>query len=232
MSTLLLRFAAPLQAWGTDSKFEVRRTDRNPSKSGVIGLLGAALGIPRDGDFSALRRLKMGVRVDREGVLLRDYHTAHAPEGKASYITHRYYLSDAIFLVGLEGDEKELQEIGEALHHPAHPLYLGRRSCPPTLPIVLGLRDSGLREALLEERCLAEAENKSRGTRLLLESDSISDGAFCRDVPLSYGPERRSYGIRRVQETIVFGEAAPAAAGQHDPMEELEKETQDVSEQN
>ncbi|MFR9308137.1 MAG: type I-E CRISPR-associated protein Cas5/CasD, partial [Lachnospiraceae bacterium] len=99
MSTLLLRFAAPLQAWGTDSKFEVRRTDRNPSKSGVIGLLGAALGIPRDGDFSALRRLKMGVRVDREGVLLRDYHTAHAPEGKASYITHRYYLSDAIFLV-------------------------------------------------------------------------------------------------------------------------------------
>ena len=132
-------------------------------------------------------------------LLLRDYHTAHAPEGKASYITHRYYLSDAIFLVGLEGDEKELQEIGEALHHPAHPLYLGRRSCPPTLPLVLGLRDSGLREALLEERCLAEAESKVRGTRLLLESDSTSDGAFCRDVPLSYGPERRSYGIRRVQ---------------------------------
>ena len=44
MSTLLLRLAGPLQAWGNDSKFETRRTGREPSKSGVIGLLAAALG--------------------------------------------------------------------------------------------------------------------------------------------------------------------------------------------
>ena len=42
MSTLLLRLAAPLQAWGTASKFERRRTQREPSKSGVIGMLAAA----------------------------------------------------------------------------------------------------------------------------------------------------------------------------------------------
>ena len=44
MATLLLRLAAPLQAWGSDSKFETRKTDREPTKSGVVGLLAAALG--------------------------------------------------------------------------------------------------------------------------------------------------------------------------------------------
>lgn len=44
MSTLLLRLAGPLQAWGTESKFETRRTEREPTRSGVVGLLMAALG--------------------------------------------------------------------------------------------------------------------------------------------------------------------------------------------
>lgn len=48
MATLLLRLAAPLQSWGSDSKFETRKTDREPTKSGVVGLLAAALGLRRD----------------------------------------------------------------------------------------------------------------------------------------------------------------------------------------
>lgn len=48
MSTLLLRFAAPLQAWGTESKYDIRKTDREPSKSGIVGFLAAALGRKRD----------------------------------------------------------------------------------------------------------------------------------------------------------------------------------------
>ena len=76
MSTLLLRLAAPLQAWGTDSKFEVRRTNREPSKSGVIGLLAAALGLRRDADLSKLSALRFGVRVDRNGEVIKDFHMA------------------------------------------------------------------------------------------------------------------------------------------------------------
>ena len=56
MATLLLRLAAPLQAWGADSKFETRKTGREPTKSGVIGLLAAALGLRRD-ESEALTRL-------------------------------------------------------------------------------------------------------------------------------------------------------------------------------
>ena len=78
MSTLLLRFAGPVQSWGINSKFEVRRTENALSKSGVTGLLAAALGIRRDEDVSILNQLRLGVRTDQEGSLLKDFHTVHS----------------------------------------------------------------------------------------------------------------------------------------------------------
>ena len=82
MATLLLRLAAPLQSWGTDSKFEVRKTGREPTKSGVVGLLAAAMGIGREEPerLEPLNRLRFGVRVDQEGSLLVDYHIARKGE--------------------------------------------------------------------------------------------------------------------------------------------------------
>ena len=65
MSTLLLRLAGTLQSWGDDSKFEIRRTEKEPTKSGVIGLLAAALGRRRDESLDDLIQLKFGVRVDK-----------------------------------------------------------------------------------------------------------------------------------------------------------------------
>ena len=124
MSTLLLRLAGPMQSWGTDSKFDVRRTQREPSKSGVIGLIAAALGIPRQDQeiLHTLASLRFGIRVDREGTMIRDYHTAHPGKG-SPYVTHRYYLSDAIFVAGLESkDEELLNKIGKALQAPVFPL--------------------------------------------------------------------------------------------------------------
>lgn len=143
MATLLLRLAAPLQAWGADSKFETRKTGREPTKSGVVGLLAAALGLRRD-ESEALTRLtglRFGVRVEREGQLLVDYHTAKTQDEKTSYVTYRHYLQDAVFLAGIEStDTALLQQLQQALLHPAFPLYLGRRCCPPTLPLCLGVR--------------------------------------------------------------------------------------------
>lgn len=84
MATLLLRLAAPLQSWGADSKFETRKTNREPTKSGVIGLLAAALGLRWD-DAVGLARLNgmhFAVRADREGSLLVDFHTANREEDR------------------------------------------------------------------------------------------------------------------------------------------------------
>ena len=168
MATVLLRLAAPLQAWGADSKFETRKTNREPTKSGVIGLLAAALGLRRD-DAAGLARLNglhFAVRADREGSLLVDFHTANREEdrkkGKAPYVTYRHYLQDAVFLVGLESEDTALlQELETALKHPVYPLYLGRRSCPPTLPLCLGLRAGKLQDTLRAEPLLVKQRNGS-----------------------------------------------------------------------
>ena len=78
MATLLLRLAAPLQSWGSSSKFEIRATEKMPTKSGVVGMLAAALGWKRDADLSSLSKLKFGVRADREGEEITDFHTVHS----------------------------------------------------------------------------------------------------------------------------------------------------------
>ena len=131
MATLLLRLAAPLQAWGADSKFETRKTAREPTKSGVIGLLAAALGLRRDETepLTRLAQLRFGVRVEREGQLLVDFHMARNEEKDRSYVTYRHYLEDAVFLVGLESEDTALlQELaasgeidGVEIWHPRNP---------------------------------------------------------------------------------------------------------------
>lgn len=110
MPTLLLRLQGPLQSWGTTSRFDERDTQLEPSKSGVLGLVCAALGRDRCEPVDDLAALIMGVRVDREGVVLRDYQTATGilnAAGKVdmnrTVVSPRYYLSDAAFLVGFEG---------------------------------------------------------------------------------------------------------------------------------
>ena len=206
MPTLLIRMAAPLQAWGTDSKFETRRTGREPSKSGIVGFLAAALGYRRDEDdkIAELGRLHIGVRVDKEGTLLRDYHTVHG--AKSAYVTNRYYLSDAVFLVGVESeDEQMIEKLANALEHPVFPLFLGRRSCSPTLPICLGIRQSELKNALESEPWLLPEWRKKKERaatyRFIMDSDEREGRtAMVQDLPLSFNPEHRKFGYRLVRE--------------------------------
>lgn len=99
MSVLMLRLAGPMQSWGTQSRFIVRDTGLEPSKSGVLGLLCAALGWQRDRDQFPIdgrdmtveqlaRSLRMGVRVDRPGTVARDYHTAGGERRVGSVLGH------------------------------------------------------------------------------------------------------------------------------------------------
>ena len=255
MSTLLLRLAAPLQAWGAESKYEVRRTGREPTKSGVIGLLMAALGCRRDDTetIRLLNTLRMGVRVDRAGEMLCDFHTVYmeAPPSKSkktqpprpymfssdytesykdkdrTFTTKRHYLSDAVFLVGLESaDDALLERLEQALHAPVFPLFLGRRSCPPTLPLSLGIRAENLEQALRAEPCQDAAWRSryaDREMRLILEGAEESRGTVrrLRDRPVSFAPERREYGYRFQTECEPV-ERESGLPAEHDAMSELE----------
>ena len=221
MATLLLRLAAPLQAWGSDSKFETRKTDREPTKSGVIGLLAAALGLRRD-DAAGLARLnglRFAVRADQEGSLLVDFHTAKSRD--TSYVTYRHYLQDAVFLAGLEsGDEALLRELEAALRHPVYPLYLGRRSCPPTLPLCLGIRAGKLLDTLRAEPLLVKQRNGAP-LRIVADADPADAAAVPRrDLAVSFSPIHRQYGFRPVREWNTNPPEMPGAT-EHDAMAEL-----------
>ena len=219
MSTLLLRFAGPLQAWGADSRFDVRRTNREPTKSGVIGLIASALGLRRDAPLDELSRLRFGVRVDREGVLLRDLHTVRKDKN-TSYMTTRYYLSDAVFLVGLYSDDEALmQRLEHAVRNPAHPLFLGRRSCPPEGRVCLGLRQMPLEETLKSEPSLIppKPSKSDEPQRVRIVLDDPRGTARLNDLPVSFSPYNRQYAYRAAREmwnTFPSNDA-------HDPMLEL-----------
>ena len=206
MHTLLLRLAAPLQAWGSGSKFSRRTTNREPTKSGVIGLVAAALGYGRNDSPEELSRLDFAVRIDQPGRIVKDFHTAHTfgEKKQTSFISDRYYLSDAIFLVGLAGPRDLLERIEDALRNPVFPIALGRRSCPPAQPLVLRIAPKSLRDALCEEAWqAADWYRKRQPGPVYLEI--VRDAAFgeagafeAKDLPLSFSQAYRRYAFRSV----------------------------------
>lgn len=205
MATLLLRLAGPMQSWGTTSRFDERETQCEPSKSGVIGLICAAIGRDRSESVEDLAALRMGVRVDREGILMRDYMTATGvvnAAGKAdrnrTVVSQRYFLSDAAFLVGLEGERNLLAEIDAALREPVWPIFLGRKSYVPGAPIFLedGLSDLPLEDVLSTHACLVTGNVPTGMRRMALEH--ASEGSIRLDQPVSPFAARR-FGPRFVK---------------------------------
>jgi len=201
MSTLLLRLSGPLQSWGESARFNLRPTQQTPTKSGVLGLVSAAMGIPRSDKkmLEELNKLTFGIRVDRPGKLLIDYHTVSRVVNVENKIpqettpTDRYYLTGAIFLAGLEGHNREfLAEIHQALLKPRWLLSLGRKSCMPgELPWISdGLKDENLIDALRHYPLHQET------VPLFLELEDPA-GSPRMDKPIDFG--QRQYSPRLVK---------------------------------
>ncbi|MFD5557454.1 type I-E CRISPR-associated protein Cas5/CasD [Streptomyces sp. NPDC127068] len=229
---LLIRLAAPLQSWGVTGRFWQRDTHSRPTKSGVIGLCAAALGLPREAPpedpghdpLGELAPLFFGVRADHPGKPVRDYHTVGAgryplrprdlvtdhrraaaaasrvdtstgetfghhelddwygaPKRIASdpvagtlvsaevrrnaMVTERWYLADATFLVGLQhSDAGWLNRIAHALEHPKRLLWLGRKSCPPSGQLALGVHPGTLAEVFARVALLPRAADEAPRT--------------------------------------------------------------------
>ena len=226
MPTLLLRLAGPMQSWGTTSRFNQRDTGKEPSKSGVIGLLAAALGIDRENwiDLEPLTRLSMGVRHDRPGTPKRDYQTAgcattdtiikaNGTPSKDGVVSQRDYLADAVFLVGFGcEDHSLLGKIHAALRNPVWPLALGRKSYVPSESIWIenGLQDAPLRDILARWPWITIRRKWEEFPKKLLVSYESEDGSgtLKMDQPLSSFAER-CFGTRFVRsEWIPFPQEA------------------------
>ena len=154
---LFLRFslAGPLQSWGPPSPWDVKTTYMMPTKSGIVGLISACFGYRR-GDpriQELFDGLQMAVRADRPGSLIEDYQSIHSnkpymvsasgtkrssPKAGAatSIVVRKHYIQDARFTVFLSGREELLRSISKAMKAPVFLMYLGRKTCVPTEPIV------------------------------------------------------------------------------------------------
>ncbi|MFF7415424.1 type I-E CRISPR-associated protein Cas5/CasD [Streptomyces lydicus] len=265
--TLLLRLEGILQAWGNRSHFHTRDTLPRPTKSGVIGLLAAADGHDRDeqrgedDDFlplETLAELRFGVRADRPGSLIEDFHTAGggtyplsprdlitdpdraqraaattdmatgpvftseaghslhawygAPKGiaphketrtlvaanrKRSPITStRTYIADAAFLAGVQSDDRSLlRHLAGRLDAPQRLIWLGRKDCPPSYDVNLGIHPGDLETALTTAAALPRAR-PHRCNAWIECAPHTPRAQPISDQPLSFSPHRRTHAER------------------------------------
>lgn len=158
MSTLLLQLAGPIQCWDSRrsgwSQGAQKRLDPAaslPTHTGIVGLLGSALGRPRGADFSDLLALDIWVRIDQPGQPLREFRTSRRRDGHGQVVCMpliEQTVHDAVFLAGVTGDDDLLTSCAQALLDPAWAPYLGTRASVPSRPILLGLVDADIADAV------------------------------------------------------------------------------------
>ena len=218
MKTILLKFAGPLQSYGTSSHFETRYTDYYPSKSAVLGLLAACLGYRRDEEekIRELSTLKFAVRIDQQGDLLKDYHIAitdkEIVEKPQTYVTNRYYLEDALFVVALSGMDELVDTLIKAIKSPYFQPFMGRRSLPVPVDFFLGVSAEDILDSLRNLPWQAASWYKKKkgkqgiGEKIPLEvyadEEILAEGKIIRlklrrDVPVSFSQKGRQFAFRQ-----------------------------------
>lgn len=219
---LAIYLDAPLQSWGVSSRFQRRDTGSHPSKSGVLGLIAAAMGIDKHAADEASRLAPLAAcrfnvflvsRLDNGHPALRleDYHTvgggydrddpvdrlriARKASGGPSttVVTRRFYLEQTRFAAVLEGATGILESAADALQDPVWGVWFGRKCCLPAAPLLPTLAPTSAESLrLLLEKLHARVANEGRAER-------AGDGAWYQnDEPVSFGKrEFRSRPLSR-----------------------------------
>lgn len=156
---LVFTLYGPLASWGEIAVGEARHTAMYPTRSALLGMIGAALGIERAdvaGQAALRAGYRFGVLAKTFGDLLRDYHTIQHGTAKrnqvfrtrrdelergkphGTYLSTRTYRTDALACAAVQVTSNApytLEELARALDRPHFVLYLGRKSAPPALPL-------------------------------------------------------------------------------------------------
>lgn len=225
MNGLILRLAGPLQSWGEHSTFSVRDTTAFPTRSGILGILAAAQGRPRGHALDDYEPLEITVRVDRPGRALTDFHTVggglprtatirtaagtRRAEGTTTLVSHRHYLTDAIFTVGIQAHDQPstllLDKLADALTNAVWAPYLGRRSCVPDQPLLLRTGIDNIDDELRTRTPLARTTRSQTppNIEMLYErapeaTDERASTYELLDIPETFASIDRRYRLRRV----------------------------------
>ena len=200
----------PMQSWGHSSRFERRTTALHPTRSGVFGLIAAALGINKESADEAAQLARFGPlcvtvitlprRARRDGDLLmqrlEDYHTVtgiRRASGKvdddATVQTYRHYLLDARFGVLLEGSAALLDEIAAALRNPKWGVWLGRKCCLPATPVLVAVNPDRSQSwsELLRHAGYDGTETIEQFDRVIEAAANDAGADMIEDTPVAFG---------------------------------------------
>jgi len=164
---LAIKLHGVMQAWGGHTYEDLRHSELIPTRSAVLGMLAACLGIERS-DVTGLESLsasvRMAVRLDRQPQRMMDFHTvldARKVDGKPNpnpVVSRREYLCDAEYTVLIQVSDDavcSLESIEQAIKKPVYTPFLGRRSCPlsrPLFEVIVSAIDFKQAFALVEPR--------------------------------------------------------------------------------
>jgi CRISPR system Cascade subunit CasD len=189
-------------------------------------MLAAAQGRARTDSIEDLLDLDFAVRADQPGTIISDLQTEHSTAYQERNgiklqmpLSHRYYISDAKFVVAVKSRDSQLiTSLEDALRSPKWPLFLGRRSCPPDYPVVLRVREDldSTRKALEEESWQAApwyqrklAVDSDAAIEAVADVEKGEDGYPQMDSPISFNPEHRQYESRAIHRWRIGVEALP-----------------------
>lgn len=226
---LVFQLAASMAAMGDLAGHERRGSLAWPGRSALIGLMGAALGIRRDGDFTALEALTISVAVFSSGEVLRDYHTvetvpsaaARRPQSRPealrvargrtnTTVTLRDYRVGVLYGVAVTG--LGLPPVAEALRRPTFAPYLGRRSCPLAAPLDPRIVDAPDAAAALAQLRLPPWWQGARARVLVTDAAAAAPGARV-ELRHDRATDRRAWHFAAREVALVPVDIAPATAG-------------------
>lgn len=140
MALLKMNLIGPLQSYGVRGRWDYRDTLEYPTKSAVSGMLGCALGIPRERLEEVANQIKVHIRVNKAGRISEDYQIREykptLSSEKKKFVLHKYYLNDASFTVYIDSTDEFIDKCYTALLDPVWPIFLGRKCCIPSELIV------------------------------------------------------------------------------------------------
>lgn len=208
MKTLTIKLTAPLQAYGNEASFERRTSWPAPSKSAVVGMIAAALGMRREDErIKSLNDLAYAVRVDQIGKTMTEFQTVEWKPGNRK-LTYRDHYQDAVYVAAVGSEDEELiGKIEYALRHPRFQLYLGRRACPPAGVLQIeSFADADPVKVLENMPWQAEKwyQNKQKRKQeftaeIIADANLLPDATFTQTVKdrvESFDPQDRSFGFR------------------------------------
>jgi len=224
---LIFQLTAALGAMGEFAGHERRGSLTWPGRSALIGLMGAGLGIRRDGDFEVLEQLSLAVAIFDAGAVLRDYHTtqtvpsaaARNPQSRPqalrdaglrtnTTITLRDYRMAPLYGVAIWGGD--LRGLADALARPVFAPYLGRRSCPLAAPLDPQIVVADSPEAALTHLRLPPW--LPQGTRAHLMASDDRPDAPRHETRHDIATDRRAWHFAPRQVAMIPVEIVPAIA--------------------